>query len=434
MKIAMLAAGAAGMYCGSCIRDNALARAMIRRGEDAILIPLYTPLRVDGKDASTGRVFYGGINVYLQQKFPLFRKTPRWVDRVFDSAPAMALAARMSSSTRPEDLGELTLSTLMGEEGPQVKELDRLAAWLRDDYKPDVINLPNAMFVGAARALRKATGATILCSLTGEDLFLDGLIEPWRSRAMAILRERARDVDRFIAVSRYYADHMAPYLDVPRDRIDVVPLGIDVNGYGRVGPRPTEPFTVGYLARIAPEKGLHNLATAFPKLRAMPGAGDAKLRAAGWMSPREKPYLAEIVKGLERAGAGAANSFEYVGEVTLEQKREFLGSVSVLCAPTEYKDPKGLFALEAMAHGVPVVLPAHGAFPELIEATGGGELFRPGDLDDLAQKLHGLMTDRERADRLALKGQQMVRAKFTDVAMAAATLDVYREARGADSR
>lgn len=423
MKIALLAAGAAGMYCGSCIRDNTLARAMIRQGADALLIPLYTPLRVDGRDASTGRVFFGGINIYLQQKFSFFRKTPRWVDWMFDSGPAMALAAKMSSATRAEDLGELTVSTLLGGDGPQVKEVDRLCDWLASEVKPDVICLPNAMFVGAARALKRATDAPVVCSLTGEDLFLDGLIEPWRTRAMDILRERARDIDRFIAVSGYYADHMAPYMGVERDLIDVVPIGIDITGYGRTGARPTEPFTIGYLARIAPEKGLSQLADAFIEMRRRPGCGDTRLRVAGWMSPREKGYLEEIRARARAAGAGDA--LEIVGEVTLAEKRAFLGTISALCVPTEYRDPKGLFALEAMAHGVPVLLPAHGAFPELIEATGGGDLFRAGDAGHLVEKLIELKNFRETADRMALRGQQMVRTRFTDTQMARATMDVF---------
>ena len=84
MKIASITAGAAGMYCGSCLRDNTLAAALIEAGHDALLIPTYTPIRTDDENVSQPRIFFGGLNVYLQQKTGLFRHTPRWFDRLLD--------------------------------------------------------------------------------------------------------------------------------------------------------------------------------------------------------------------------------------------------------------------------------------------------------------------------------------------------------------
>lgn len=428
MRIAFLAAGAAGMICGSCLRDNAVARALLGIGADVLLVPLYTPLKVEGGDVSLDRVFYGGINVYLQQKLRFFRRTPRLLDRAFDSRAVLNLSSKLAGMTRAEDLGDLAVSTLRGEHGMQAKELDRLARWLGDEIRPDIVNLPNSMFAGTARRLKDATGAPVVCSLTGEDLFLEGLPEPWKSEALEALRDRARDIDRFVAISGYYADFMAEYLRVPREKIDVVPLGIDSANFRPAPSRVTEPFTVAYMARIAPEKGFHVLCEAFRLLRAMPGAGDARLRAAGWLGPREKPYLEENVRRLREWGLESA--FEYLGEVSLAEKAKFLSEASVLSVPTVYRDPKGLFALEALASGVPVVLPDHGAFPELIAATGGGLLHRPEDPDDLAEKLHRILTAREEADRMALRGREAVRARMTDLAMARETLDVYARLTG----
>ena len=73
MRLAYIAAGAGGMYCGSCMHDNTLAAALMRRGVDVALIPTYTPLRTDEESVSLDRVFYGGINVFLQEKLGLFR-------------------------------------------------------------------------------------------------------------------------------------------------------------------------------------------------------------------------------------------------------------------------------------------------------------------------------------------------------------------------
>src|ERR1043165_1330623 len=84
MKIIYLAAGAGGMYCGSCLHDNTLAAALLALGEDVLLVPTYTPLRTDEPNVSIDRVFFGGINVYLQEKSSLFRHTPWWMDRWLD--------------------------------------------------------------------------------------------------------------------------------------------------------------------------------------------------------------------------------------------------------------------------------------------------------------------------------------------------------------
>ena len=83
MKITYITAGAGGMYCGSCIRDNALATALTRKGHDVTLLPLYTPTRTDEENVSQQRVFFGGISVYLEQYVSLFRKTPWLLDRLW---------------------------------------------------------------------------------------------------------------------------------------------------------------------------------------------------------------------------------------------------------------------------------------------------------------------------------------------------------------
>ncbi len=416
------------MYCGSCLRDNAVAGAIRRLGHDLILMPLYTPLRVDRRDESSTPVFYGGINVYLEQKLPIFRKLPRAITRLFDSSAILNLSSKLSGMTQASELGELTISILKGDEGNQKRELDRLCDWLASDFKPEIVNLPNSMFVGTAREIKRRTGAKVVCSLTGEDLFLEGLVEPHKSEALKILRERAADADHFVATSKYYADFMADYLRVERARISVVPLGIAAEEYARQTSRPTDPFTVGYLARIAPEKGFHILCEAFRILRTLPGAENSRLLAAGWLGAQDRPYFEENTRRIQEWGLGDA--FEYRGEVTFKEKIHFLDEISVLSVPTVYRDPKGLFILEALAHGVPVVQPAHGAFPEMIEATGGGLLFEPLNPNDLAEKLHTLMRDREQADRLALHGQMVVRQRFTDAAMARQTIEVYERLTG----
>lgn len=419
MRIAYVAAGAADMICGTCLHDNALAGALLRQGHEVSLIPTYTPLKTDGEDVSIDRVFFGALNVYLQQKVGAFRHTPAAFDRLLDSPGLIRRVAKLGASTDPTELGDLTWSMLKGEEGYQAKELDRLVAWLRDDFRPGIVHLTNSMFVGFARSLKRELGVPVVCSLQGEDLFLGQLREPWKTRTLEVLRERARDVDAFLSHSAWYADVMAGLMQVDLGRLHVVPLGISLDGFeGGEEPRPADaPVTLGYLARVCPEKGLHLLVEAFRILEADPAFhGRLRLRVAGWLGARDRGYF-----------EGLGGGFEYEGELDREGKSRFLRSLDILSVPTTYQEPKGLFVLEALAHGVPVVQPRHGAFPEMLAATGGGLLVEPGSAADLARGLARLIADPGLRAELGRRGREAVRERFTSAAEAENTLAVYRQ-------
>src|SRR5690348_9588085 len=219
LRIAILAAGAAGMYCGSCIRDNALAMALKKLGHDCVMIPLYTPVKTDTQSAAIDTVFYGGVNTWLQHATRLFRKTPRALDWLLDRPWLLSLAGSRGAQTSPAQLGDFTLDILRGESGNTGKELKRLIEFLRTEIRPQIISVPNLMFIGAARGLKEELKAPVIVELTGEDIFLNAMAEPHRSEARRVIRERAADVDRFVATSAYYADEMARYLEVPRGKI-----------------------------------------------------------------------------------------------------------------------------------------------------------------------------------------------------------------------
>src|SRR3712207_5559698 len=268
MRILYITAGAAQMYCGSCLRDNALATELLARGHDVVLVPLYTPTLTDEPNVSRGRVFFGGISVYLEQHSTLFRHTPRILDRLWDSKLALRLATRGSIQTSPKSLGELTVSMLKGEDGNQRKEFEKLLDWLKTEPPFDILSLPYTLLIGLAKPLRETLGRPVTCTLQGEDLFLEGLPEPYRSESLKLIRENVRHVDRFLAVSRYYEEFMPGYLRIPVEKMRHLPLGINTRGYELRAPRDeARPFTIGYFARVAPEKGLHLLAEAYVKMR-----------------------------------------------------------------------------------------------------------------------------------------------------------------------
>jgi glycosyltransferase involved in cell wall biosynthesis len=430
MRIAYVAAGAAGMYCGSCLHDNTLAAALLKLGEEVLLIPTYTPLRTDEPSVSQRRVFFGGINVYLQQKWSIFRRTPWWLDRLLDHPALLDSLSKRASSINPAELGDMTVSMLQGEAGHQRKEIEKLVHWLISEIRPDVVHLSNSMLLGMARMIKQQCGPPVICQLSGEDLFLEKLPPPFYDEARAVLRERAADADAFVAINRYYADFMATYLNVDRHKIHVVPHGLDLAGHGKrpakvFEKRPDEPRIIGFLARICEDKGLHLLVDACERLAQRTDLPPFRLHAAGYLGAADRPYLERLQA---RVAAGPlAGRFEYRGELDREQKINFLQSLDVFSVPTVYRESKGLPPLEAMANAVPVVLPDHGSFSEMIADTGGGLLCRPHDAEDLAAKLAELLLDPVRATALGLTGQQAIQDRYHAAAMARQTLDLYRE-------
>jgi len=437
MRIVLLTAGAGGMYCGSCLHANTLVAALRQAGEDALLLPLYTPLRTDEENVSLPPVAYGAVSVYLQQRWAVFRRTPWLLDRLTGWPTLLRWVGRRGATVRPENLGELTVSMLRGEEGRQHKELEKLVRWLQKEAQPDVIHLGNILLCGVARELTRRLGVPVVCTLSGEDVFLEKLPEPHCGQARMVLCERSADLAGLAAMNRYYAEVMADYLAVPRERLEVIRPGLNLSGHAP--PAPQSPpsaadtlvpktVTIGYLARVCPEKGLHLLAEAFRLLCEDGDLPAVQLRAAGYLHPADRPYLGEIRRRL--AEWGLAERFHYVGELDRPAKIAFLQSLDVLSVPTVYRESKGLSVLEAWANGVPAVLPAHGTFPELIADTGGGLLCEPNDPAALAEGLKRMIRQPAFAAECGRRAQQIVHQRYSAEMMAQRTIQWYRRVCG----
>ena len=426
MRITYITAGAGGMYCGSCIRDNALATALMAEGHDVLLLPMYTRPRTDETNVSAPRIFFGGVSVYLEQYLSLFRHTPWLLDRLWDAPWVLRTVTGRGVQTRPERLGALTVSVLAGPAGHQAKEIDKLIHWLRGEPRPDVIDLSNSMLIGLARPLKEALGVPVCCTLQGEDIFLDHLEAPFHEQALHLIQEATKHVDRFLAVSDYYAAHMSRYLGIPGAKIDVVPLGVNEHGYPDVGQRRaalSNGFVIGHFGRIAPEKGTHVLCEALKRLRDGASSDGVSLRIAGYLAPEHEGYLTAL---LDQAKAwGIADHVEYAGVLDLEQKVAFLHGLDVFAVPAAYDDPKGLALLEAMACGVPVVAPRRGTYTEMLDRTQGGVLVPPDDLDALVDALAALGEDASRRHEIGACGAAGVRAHYTARDMARRAIDIY---------
>lgn len=426
MQIIFMTPGSGdNFYCENCLRDKAAIMALRAAGYDAMSLPLYLHPRMrDTAPPTDVPIFFGGINVFLQQHLRFFRRTPRWLDKLFDSRWLLKLVARKTDMTTPGELGRTTLSMLQGEQGRQAKELERLTGYLTGTLSPDVIVLSNALLLGTARRIKETLNCALVCMLQDEHEFVDSLPGEFPEQVWRLMRERARYVDMFVAGSRYYADLMQARLGLADDRVRVVDNGIDPEGYVPADASPMPP-TVGFLSRLHPDKGLDLLAEAFIRVKADPALRDARLLIAGGHTGADRRFVRSVRRTLARAGVDG--DVEWIDDFDHDSKREFLPRLSVMCVPDRIGPASALFVIESLLAGVPVVEPACGALPELVQATGGGLLFEPENVDDMTTKLKGLLADPDRAHALGLAGRRAAMELFTAQAAAARLADVFKD-------
>lgn len=423
MKVVHIIPGSGGtFYCQNCLRDVSLVRALRRKGHDIVMAPLYLPSSSDLEPDAP--VFFGGINVYLQEKVGLFRYTPRWIDKLFDVPWMLKHAAKREGSTKAAGLGPMTLSMLKGRDGNQKKELDRLVEWLVEQEQPDVVHISNALLIGLAGEIKRAMNVPIICSLQDENVWLDAIDPPYNKLCWSAIAERVGDVDVFVSVSGWYADRMADRMSMSRDAIRVVHIGVEIDE-DISGPSFDIP-TIGYLSKMTESLGLGMLVDAFMELKRRPGLETLRLRATGGMTGPDRRFVAQLNKKLADEGMDA--DVEFREEFGPEDRRRFLESISVLSVPAMQGEAFGTYIIEALAHGVPVVQPAAGAFPELVETTCGGVLFDPDEPDGLVSALESLLLDPGRACDLGRHGCEVVRKEFSIDTMAERMIAVYEEA------
>ena len=406
------------MFCGSCMQDNTLARALRLAGADAVLLPTYTPIRVDEESESTSRIFLGGINVYLDSKLPGWQRLPGFFKRWLDRPAIIRFLSRRSSSTDASQLGELTIDLLRGSSGPQRTEINELVDYLCDDLQPDVILFSNALLSGIVPDLKLRFRGRIACLLQGDDIFLEALTEPWKSQARALVSQNSTGFDRLFTHSRFYAEFMRRYLRLPADRFRTIPLTMDSDSLrtdstlhlnvqlpdsAATNATPvSRRTTIGYFARICPEKGAFHFLNAAEDVISQ--RSDIDFVVAGFLPELHRAAFEKRLRGVQ----------QQVGEDRLrwdgsppdrDEKFRILRSFDWLCIPTEYHEPKGLYVLEAALVGVPSLLPNHGAFPERVADLGSGRLYEPGSRKILADAILNLPS----ADSASLNANSQLR-------------------------
>lgn len=408
------------------MRDSKYLKALKDLGHQVIKVPLYLPIFDDARDLDEVPVFYGAVNLYLKQQFPVFRHMPAFVEHALDSKSVLNMAAKKAGSTRAAGLEQMTISMLLGEEGGQKAELDRLVDWLANEAKPDVVHLSNALLLGLARQIKKRMNIPVVCSLQDEDVWVDAMPEKYRKEVWDLMSERGKDVDAFISVSDYFAKEIHNRMTIRQDYMQTVYLGVDTSDYSPKDITKKEPV-IGYLSRMCEENGLAVLVDAYILLRQNAAYTSVKLKITGGKTGDDLNFIKEQKRKISKAGL--TNDVFWVDEFEGEERQKFFDSVRLISVPVLHGEAFGLYQLEAMASGIPMVQPALGAFPEVINTSGGGIIYSPNEPERLSDALCSLILDDEKLSKLSADSLSGVKQHFDIHSQAKKMVGVYEQVK-----
>lgn len=427
MKISFVVAGAGEMYCGACMHDMFLAQGLINKGHEVRLYPLYTPVKVDFElPQKEKKIYFSGINAYLEQHLEIFRKRNSGImDKIMESPSLLKLMMSFSIDIDPSKLGAMTVSVLKGEEGFQKREVIRLVEAMKKDGKPDIVVITNSMLKGIAPVIERELGCLIYCQLMGEEDFIKSLPAPFAAEAQTLMRRHAKYIKKFLAPSKAYAEEMAYFLAVEKEKVETITFGINTGYYHPNEKRTVEPFKIGFLSRIMPAKGFDLLMEAFILLSKKYGK-KAELWVAGLtIGARHKRYFEDCKKHLKEEGL--LEKFHYIGVPNLKEKAEFLKELSVFSAPSRFPESRGFAAIEAMASGIPVVLPDSGIYREFVNKGNAGILVKPGDAQTLAEGLLKIMNDPVKADEFGKNARNCALNDYSQEKMVEENVKFYEK-------
>ncbi len=423
MNIIQIIPGSGGsFYCGNCLRDSKYVDALRKLGHQVVKIPMYLPLFSEEHDINDIPIFYGAISTYMKQVYPIFRKAPKWVDNLLNSKPMMKIAASMAGSTRAKGLEDMTISMLLGEQGEQKDELDNMVNWIAEHCKPDVIHISNALLLGLAKRLKEKTGVPVLCSLQDEDVWVDAMQPQFQQKIWDLMHERAKDVDALVAVSGYFAQTMKQRMNISDEKMHTFYLGVDAEDY-RFIPAKEKPRNIGYISRMCHKDGFDIVVDAFIDLRKKEGFEDVKLIATGGVTGDDKKFLKE--QKLKIKNAGLSNDFEIIIDFEGDARHNFFKKVAVVSVPVRIGEAFGMYLLESMASGVPVVQPALGAFPEIVKIAGGGVNYMPNTPEKLSETWAELLNAPAKLQELSIAGLKGTKEKFNIHNHAAEIVGLY---------
>ncbi len=171
--------------------------------------------------------------------------------------------------------------------------------------------------------------------------------------------------------------------------------------------------------------GLGVLVDAFILLKKDDRWKDVKLILTGGSTGDDDQFNKNIRKKISEAGIH--DDVEFHKDFEEEGRLEFLKEISILSVPVLEGEAFGLYQLEAMASGIPVVQPALGAFPEIVEKSGGGVIYEPNKPEELASALVDLLGNPEKLSALSKAGKDGIIQKFNIHNQALETIELYKK-------
>ncbi len=424
MKIVNIVPGFGGtFYCGNCLRDSGYTKSLIKLGHDAMMLPIYLPLTMEhGVEENTTPIFFGAVNIYLKQNFKIFKNMPTWMEKMFNSSSMLRYAAKKAGSTRTEGLEPMTISMLQGKEGNQEQDLQELIDFLKVHEKPDVVHLSNALLLGLAKQIKEQLNVPVVCSLQDEDVWVDAMNDHYKKIVWDLMSEKGEDVDAFISVSDYYAKEMKQKMRIPDSKMHIVPIGVDADLYKYAKPL-REPQTIGYISRMYEEHGFGLLIDAFIELKKDAQFKHVLLKLSGGYTADDKKFVNQQMKKLKKAGL--LEDVMIIEDYQPENRFKFFNQLTILTVPVLKGEAFGTYQLESMAAGIPLVQPALGAFPEIIEKTGGGVVYSPNTVEAMVSKWKEVLSDPEKIEKMSEVGSKAVREKYAVDPVSEKVLSIY---------
>lgn len=425
MNIVHIIPGSGGsFYCGNCLRDSKYYTSIKQQGHNVLKVPLYLPLFAHDQEQEPVPVFYGAVSIYLKQLYPFFRHAPKWVDSLLNATPVLRQAAKRAGSTRARGLEQMTISMLMGEQGNQSDELDEMIVWLENHYKPDVIHISNALLLGLVPMLKSRLGVPVICSLQDEDVWVDVMSKTNRGKVWDLMSEKGKDVDAFISVSHFFTAFSMEKMNIPAGKIHTLHLGVDPDDYKFINSLEKD-RSIGYLSRMCKENGMDILIDAFLMLKKDPENNDITLYLTGGSTGDDTEYIKIQKKKIK--DAGLQEKVVFLQNFEESDRHIFFERVSVLSVPVRNGEAFGIYLTEAMASGIPVVQPALGAFPEIVEASGGGIIYGDNTPVNLADSLHALLSDKKLLGNKSMNARAGVQENFNINMKAASLVEIYQK-------
>lgn len=424
MKIVYIIPGFGGaFYCQNCIASMNLVRGLREHNHEAILAPMYMPLRMDMPVETDVPIFYGAISIYLEEKFPFFRHMPLGLKNIFNSKILLNWVSKNSASTSPEGFEKMTISVMQGREGTHRTELEHMVRWLKDSVRPDIVHLSNALLIGIAVGIKQELNIPVFCNLDDENVWLDNMKEPYSSEGWELIGKGADTIDGFISASNFYSDLVRTKTDIPSEKIHVIPKVASLKELVP-GTPSFNPPVIGFLSRMSELLGLDILVDAFIQMKEYKEHKDLRLRISGGMAPQDKTFIRGIRKKLKSKGLlGYVEIDPYLFQKDINK---FFKSLTVLSVPAPGGESFGTFILESMASGIPVVQPKVGAYPEIVGCTGGGIIYDENTPENLKEALSGLLKEPEKIQQMSKQGLEAIQKNYSEEKIIRDILKIYR--------